>query len=114
MPNTGTIKLTGEVTGPASGDKKMAASWSLAAAVLDAQTKDLSSGDNTITVPSGATVILFIPPTANTYAITVKGNAGDTGVRISKTKPTVLTWDAAGSLILNAGGAIAGCEINFA
>lgn len=114
MANTGTITLTGTVTGPSSGDKSIKASWSLAAAVFDANTVSLASGDNSITVPTGTSFILFVPPTSNTEVIKVKGNAGDTGVQISKVLPTVLTWDATGSLILNAGGSVAGCEINFA
>jgi hypothetical protein len=114
VANTGTINLTGDVTGPLTGSKSITATWSLAAAVADVQTVSLSSGDNTITVPTGTSFILFTPPVANAEVLKVKGNAADTGVQISKVLPTVLTWDATGSLIINAGGAVAGCEITFA
>lgn len=114
MANTGTINLTGDVTGPLTGSKSITATWSLAAAVADVQTVSLSSGDNTITVPTGTSFILFTPPVANTQVILVKGAAGDTGVQVSKVLPTVLTWDATGALILNASGSITGCEITFA
>jgi len=113
MANTGTIRLTGTVTGQASGDKNLAAEWDLTAAVVDVNTVSLASGDNTITVPTGATVMLFIPPTSNAETIKIKGAAGDTGFTISPTKPTVFTY-AAGAIILNASGTVAGCEINWA
>ena len=75
MANTGTIRLTGTVTGQATGPKELYAEWDLAAAVVDVQTVALASGDNTITVPTGATVILFSPPTTNVEVLKIKGNA---------------------------------------
>lgn len=76
----------------------------------------LSSGDNTITVPSvtGITVkaATIIPPSTNTQAITLKGVGGDTGIALSKTDPTSIAFETApANFILNAGGAINGLRI---
>lgn len=51
---------------------------------------NLSSGANTITVPTGATACTIIPPAGNTTSITLKGVTGDTGFRLHNTDPTSL------------------------
>lgn len=76
----------------------------------------LASGANTITVPlvSGITVkgATIIPPSANAFAITLKGVTGDTGVVISNTDPTSIAFETAPvSFVLTAGGAIPGLRI---
>jgi hypothetical protein len=48
----------------------------------------LAIGNNTITVPTGATAVTILPPTGNTSVLTVKGIAGDTGIAIHLTDPT--------------------------
>ncbi len=52
---------------------------------------DLSSGANTITVPTGGgsipTACTIIPPTGNTISITLKGVTGDTGIRVQIQSP---------------------------
>jgi hypothetical protein len=76
----------------------------------------LSSGDNTITLPTGGTTVksaTILPPSGNAQALTLKGNAGDTGLIISLTEPTTLTFKAspASTFILNAGGTVTGLRI---
>lgn len=77
----------------------------------------LSIGANTITIPVSAGVSVkgatIIPPSGNTFAITLKGIAGDTGVVISTTDPTSIALDsgAAATFVLNAAGVIAGLRI---
>lgn len=55
---------------------------------------NLSSGANTITVPTGATACTIIPPAGNTTSITLKGVSGDTGTRIHNTDPTTIAIDS--------------------
>lgn len=50
----------------------------------------LSSGFNSIAVPTGATGLLIVPPSGNTVSLTLKGITGDTGLRIHNTDPTSL------------------------
>lgn len=76
---------------------------------------DLSSGDNTISVPSGVTAIWFTPPSANAVVLKLKGNAGDTGVNLHLTRPQLLHVDGSGQdIIINAASSVAGCCIQMA
>lgn len=73
------------------------------AAVGQIATVALVSGSTTVTVPTGATCVIFAPPNAVSpipnpqYAgtITLKGISGDTGVAISNKWPTLLGFDTA-------------------
>jgi hypothetical protein len=108
---TGTIYVTGTLAGEPEGSSTVSLSWSITAGVSDA-TVGLSSGANTITVPTGTTLICVIPPSDNTATITVKGVSGDTGYAISPTKPTVLAASGS-SLVLTCSAAIAAAKILF-
>ena len=63
----------------------------------------LSNGASTITVPSGATSAIIVPPNAAypqpnpTWGgtLTLKGVSGDTGVPISNKYLTPIVWDSA-------------------
>jgi hypothetical protein len=69
---------------------------------------DLSSasGNNTITVPGAMYVGCIIsPPPGNATAIILKGVAGDTGIPLHLTNPTVLSIPAGTtSFVLNVAG----------
>lgn len=66
-------------------------------------TLSLSSGDNTISVPSGAIGIAFSPSSSSTVVKKLKGAGGDTGVTIRANAPSVVYLpDATASFILNA------------
>lgn len=108
---TVTINLTGDVI----ADKIYSAAQN-AASPGSITLHALSSGDNTITVPSasGFTVkaATIVPPSTNTQAITLKGVGGDTGIAISKTDPTSIAFETApANFVLNAGAAINGLRI---
>jgi hypothetical protein len=69
----------------------------------------LGSGANTITVPSWAVGVLIQPPSGNTQTLTLKGVTGDTGVAISETGPTLLSFTTPPStFVVTAGGATTG------
>lgn len=70
--------------------------------------KDLSSGNNTITVPSGAKGLTLKPPSGNTQALILKGVNGDTGVAIHKTDPTSLGLETGATVVINAAGSVTG------
>lgn len=79
---------------------------------------NLSSGDNTLTVPTGGSstpvALIALPPSGNTTTITLKGVTGDTGVALHKTNPSVIGLDSTvTSFLLVAGGAITGFRYLF-
>lgn len=80
---------------------------------LTALPMDLASGDNTLSVPSAAAGVVFVPPNDNAVALTLKGDAGDTGIALAKTLPAVVTLNTPGSgtVIVNAGGSVTGCKL---
>lgn len=75
----------------------------------------LSSGNNTITPPTGGTTpvsLTIIPPAGNTQTITLKGVAGDTGVLLSSTDPTTVALGSpTNTLVITAGAQIEGVRL---
>lgn len=86
--------------------------WAVSAAIGELDSLTLSSGFNALTAPTGSTLVIFIPPSANTQTITLKGITEDTGVSLSKTAPTILAV-AGTAWGLTVGGDIAGCSIVY-
>ena len=72
---------------------------------------------NTIAVPAGATWATIVPPAANTSALTLKGVVGDTGIAISASVGTTLSFAQAtpASFVITSAGAVPapGLEIRF-
>ena len=86
------------------------------ASPADIQLLTLASGANTITLPTGGSTVksaTLVPPTSNSQTITLKGVTGDTGIALSKTQPTVVTFDTtpATTFVLTAGGTVTGLRI---
>jgi hypothetical protein len=69
----------------------------------------LSMGANTITIPTGTTMMVIQPPAGNTILVTLKGVAGDTGIPLHKTLATgpINLDSTAATFVLNAASAIA-------
>ena len=124
MTATGNVLLTANTTGGADG------SWSLTppagqrvvgTAVPAETVVTLINGANTITVPTGATNAIIVPPNAAfpqpnpSYAgtLTLKGVTGDTGVAISNTYLTYLPWDTAPSTFVIAATAVGTLVVRF-
>ena len=80
----------------------------------EVETKDLTTGFNSIAVPSagGATAkaVTIIPPAGNTQTITLKGVTGDTGVALHLTDPATISLGAAAAFGLTVGGNITGVK----
>lgn len=70
------------------------------------QLVELASGNNTITVPSGAIAVTIIPPVANTKVLTIKGVNGDTGISIHLVDPCSLSLNNVSSFVLNSSGIV--------
>lgn len=75
--------------------------------------KDLSSGNNSITVPSNAAAVTIIPPRTNTgdneVTITLKGVNADTGFAIHPTDPTSIGLESTvTSFVLNVSDDLSG------
>lgn len=109
--STGTVTVSGNVSGSPVGSRSISQTITASTAVDATQVLTLSSGNNTVTVPTGATVCVIAGPNAvspipnPSYAgvLTVKGVAGDTGIIMSAKWPTVLSWDTApANFVINA------------
>jgi hypothetical protein len=81
----------------------------------------LATGNNTITIPTGAIAMLLeLPPTATTPPVlTVKGIAGDTGVVITPTSnpagvPLLLPLGTSPVLVINNAGSAYTANFTFA
>lgn len=70
----------------------------------------LANGDNTIVVPVLAAGCIIMFDATSTTVKKLKGNAGDTGTTLSKTRWNVLTFDSPppASLIINSSAADTG------
>lgn len=110
---TGSLRIMANVTGSPVGSVTFDSTVTSSASVINEQTVALSSGNNTITIPTGVTTLVIAPPNSLTPApnppyagtLTLKGVNGDTGIAISSKWPTVLDFDAAtqpASIVINA------------
>ena len=116
MAVTGTISISGTISGDVGGGKTIGP-FSIAPAtpIVDTTHVTLSSGANTITVPTTANGVVIVPPTNNAQTLTLKGVTGDTGVAISKINPTLLPFDTSppANFCLTAGGTVTNCEFQW-
>ena len=77
----------------------------------------LSSGFNTVTLPTGGSTVVsctILPPVGNTQTITIKGVTGDTGVALHLTDPTTVAFASSVTTFgLTAGGTITGMRLYY-
>jgi hypothetical protein len=106
MASTATI---GTITITVTGDDGM---WAMhipqqtnAASPFTHQQLTLASGTNTLVVPTGATMLVILPPTTSVVTKTLKGLTADTGIPIPPAAQWILPI-AAGvtSIVITAGG----------
>ena len=74
---------------------------------------DLSSGANTITIPTDAVAVTIIPPSTNTQTMLLKKVTGDTGINLALTAPCSISLDTVTSFVITAGGSITGVRFIF-
>lgn len=85
--------------------------WTLLG-VLEILPTSLSSGDNTLSVPSGTKLIVLTPPTTNAATLKLKGAGGDTGVTIRPAESNPFPWSA-GTVIINASTSVNPVTLTF-
>lgn len=104
---TQTTTFTGDVTATLT-----TSAASNAASPGVTELKNLASGANTITVPTGgatAVAVTIVPPAGNVITLTLKGVTGDTGVGLHLTDPTTVALAASVSTFcLTTGSAMTG------
>lgn len=97
MSASATLTIFGTKAGLPSGTETIGPLTIANNASADAVTDlNLSPGNNTITVPSGASFVaaVIIPPAGNTVGIKLLGSATDTGINLHPSNPTVLSLAA--------------------
>ena len=114
MSVTSTRAVEISYTGDVNGTETIEAADNIASPGA-VEIKTLSSGANTITVPTGGSTVTactIVPPAGNTTSVIFKGVTGDTGVRIHNTDPTSVAVDSSvSSFVLTAGGTITGVRL---
>lgn len=84
--------------------------WTFPACVGQFQIVTLASGDNTLAVPVGTTLVQVVPPSTN--IIVLKTGTGGNGWTLQPAMANLFTW-AAGNLIINAASSVAGVKLGF-
>lgn len=101
-------------SGDVDGDQSIAAATNTASPG-QIQIVTLSSGANTITVPTGGTTptaCTIMKPAGNTTSITLKGVTGDTGIALHLTDPdTISIASSVTSFVLTAGASLTGVRL---
>ena len=113
----GTMTIGGSAPGLLTGTKTIGPITDVGTAVVGTVTDvTLSSGDNTITVPSGATHVLIELPATNTVTLKVRSNlnSSDGGMPVGPTGFVKLPLPAGTtSVIINAASTTGAIEATF-
>ena len=113
---SGTITISGDITGGAAGTKKVNVSFVSSTATAVITETVLQSGANTITIPANSSGVVVKLPSTNTAITTLKGVTGDTGIALGKTGSFMLTWDSTAvpaSFVLNSAATQTGLYTQF-
>ncbi len=122
MATTGSIGITASLSGGPSGQRNFSAIVPITAGVDASAVIALTSGANTVTPPAGTTVAVIFGPNAtnpapnplSTSTLTLKGVTGDTGISLSGTYPTVITFGTLPATFVITASATATIEIFYA
>lgn len=114
---SGSFTITGNEQGLLSGGKTVGP-YTVSGTVTLGQITDVTlvTGDNTLTVPSGATAVLIVVASGNTAALKVRTNlnSGDAGLPIGTAGPILVSLaSGATSLIVNAAAGGGTIEATF-
>ena len=92
----GQLLISGQLTGTPLGTINIGPFTLTGNAASNLQINQITfaSGANTIAIPTWAKGMLIEPNTINAVALTLKGITGDTGVTLSPTTPTLVTFPA--------------------
>lgn len=103
---TAKVVIQGSVEGLPQGREEVTLSAGYGAAIGQFVTQALVSGNNAVTIPTGATGLIIQPPGGNAVALTLKGVNTDTGVALHLTNPTYIGLGTGATVVLNAGGSV--------
>lgn len=107
---TAFLDLKGKLVGADSGEIDVSPSQLALSSATGQRTRlALTSGDTTVTLPTGTTAVLIVPPSSNTHALKIKGAAdgASAGVLIHKTRWTMLSVDSSlTSFLINSAGTV--------
>lgn len=122
MATVGSITVSGVVAGGPSGQRTFSSVIPITAGVDQSSVVTLSSGANTITPPTGATIAVIFganatnpaPNPLSTATLTLKGVTGDTGISLSAAYPTVVSFGTLPATFCITASAGTTCEIFYA
>lgn len=115
MAASASIQITGTVTGSNVGSKTVGPfTITSATAAIDTTRSNLASGDNTLSIVTGATGVILVPPAGNAILVTLRGPTSGGTFPLHKTNPTLLCFDAtATAVVLNAAAPVTGYEFTW-
>ncbi len=108
------LTVGGTVAPLPSGTITVTGVWNAPAAVGEIVNYNLTTGDNTIPIPAGASFALITPPLNNSSLLCLKGSGSDFGVTFAPTpagtsQPVLLPLQAGQtSIIINASAPVTG------
>jgi len=87
-----TATFLAQVQGGDTGTQNVSITWAITSPLEIVYEQVLTQGAfNAVVLPSTlATLVVVIPPTTNTQAVTLKGLTGDTGTPLNVSLPTIL------------------------
>lgn len=115
----GTFTVSGLAAGLPTGSETFGPLTITGTNVVDGKTYvNLSSGDNTITIPPGAIAVWVVVPAANTATLKLRtsGNSGDAGLPIAAGDPFgpySFRGLSPTTIIINASGSVNGVALAF-
>ena len=89
----GSFTITGLSATEPAGERKFGPISIMGGAVIGETLETvLASGENTVTVPTGATAVLIVPPESGSAELKLKSKSSDTGIVISESNPTLWSF----------------------
>ena len=113
----GTLNVNGTQTGAASAPSgRVVGAFGITMGECDEVTTfALTDGANDVTIPGGAIGCIITPPLSGGATLILKGVTGDTGIEISNTVQTMLTFgSSATAFVITASEAVASPDIEIA
>lgn len=104
------FKVEGQITGQVTGPKTIRFDYTSTGGSI--QHVNLATGSNSISIPSGSEGIIFVPPSTNTAALTLKGVTGDTGILLHATNPSIIAVSSSTTVcVVSAATIVSNCQV---
>ena len=99
MTGSGTLTLTGTITGFSSGSRTVNVPWVFPAAVESTYSYFLGVGTTQISVPGGSSMVMIEPPESNPVPIFLAASPTDIGIALHRTLPHWQSLDGSVSIL---------------